>query len=161
MARSSDVDSLRPRIDGVPPSSTASQSSAYVQQLVGCIFGGLLALLLLLATGLVLCRRGRRGRRRTGLTKATAAAAAASTRYNKQHDVLIRVIRCFRCCYLSFRYIIFIIAFVISGRYCQAARQLQYCSFMHCSTRLATIRTKHSITSDTVFSFSSMFSVAG
>ena len=87
MARSSDVENLRPRVESMPPASTASQSSAYVQQLVGCIFGGALALLLFIVTALVLCRRGRRGRRRTAITKATAAAAAASTRYNKQEDV--------------------------------------------------------------------------
>lgn len=74
------MDSLRPRVDIARSASTASQSSAYVQQLVGCVFGGALALSLLVATALVLCRRGRRGRRRAAVTKATAAAAAAGAR---------------------------------------------------------------------------------
>lgn len=77
VARSFDAKSLRPGVHRARPASSASQSSAYVQQLVGCIFGGALALLLLMATALVLCRRGRRRRRRDAISKATVAAAVA------------------------------------------------------------------------------------
>ena len=81
MARSFDVESLRPGVDGGRPAvSTASQSSAYVQQIVGCVFGGALALSLLVVTAFILCRRGRRGRRRAAVSKATAAAAVAGAR---------------------------------------------------------------------------------
>ena len=80
VARSSDVDGLRPGADVARPATTASQSSAYIQQIVGCVFGGALALSLLVVTALVLCRRGRRGRRRAAVSKATAAAAAVGSR---------------------------------------------------------------------------------
>jgi len=69
-----------PSVDGDRPAATASQSSTYIQQLVGCVFGGALALTLLIATAFVLCRRGRRGRRRAAVTKATAAAVVAGAR---------------------------------------------------------------------------------
>lgn len=80
MARSSDVDTRRPSVHDARPPTTASQSSAYIQQLVGCIFGGAMALSLLVATTLVLCRRRHRGRRRAAVSKATAAAAVAGAR---------------------------------------------------------------------------------
>lgn len=81
VARSSDVDDLRPIVYNGRPASTASQSSAYVQQLVGCIFGGALAMSLLVATALVLCRRGRRAQRRAVVTKATAASARSTSTF--------------------------------------------------------------------------------
>jgi len=74
VARSSDVDVVRPGV--LRAASSASQSSTYVQQVVvGCVFGGALALSLLCLAAFVLCRRGRRAGRRAAGCKATAAAA--------------------------------------------------------------------------------------
>jgi len=77
--RSADMsDSLRPSVDGTRP--VTRHTSTLVQQLVGCVFGGAVALSLLIVAAFVLCRRGRRSRRRATITKATAAAAVAGAR---------------------------------------------------------------------------------
>lgn len=75
MARSADISDIRSSDDGLRSATAASKSFTYVQQLVGCVFGGALALSLLILTAFVLCRRSRRaGRRRAEFTKATAAS---------------------------------------------------------------------------------------
>jgi len=77
-ARSSDLDAVRPHVDGGRQSAAAGRRwSTSVQQVLGCVAGVALALTLLAATAVVLCRRRRRALRTAAVTKPTATGASA------------------------------------------------------------------------------------
>jgi len=94
-ARSSDLDAVRPHVDGGRQSAAAGRRwSTSVQQVLGCVAGVALALTLLAATAVVLCRRRRRALRRAAVTKPSATGASADecavrlSRGKKRHEMV-------------------------------------------------------------------------